>query len=114
METRRLWRMWWSGLLAIVTFAHLLRAVMGVPVTVGTIALPLWISWVIFPLAGMGSLWFARRARGVGARPVPRAPRTGGGGCCHPTSSTTHAPTHVGSSCGIQASGRDVDEEDTE
>lgn len=66
METRRLWLMWWSGLLAAGTFIHLLRTMTGLPVTIGTVAIPLWVSWVIVPIAGGASLWLLRRARGVG------------------------------------------------
>ena len=66
MERRRLWMMWWSGLLAAATFVHLLRTMTGLPVMIGTVAIPLWVSWVIVPVAGVLSLWLVRRARGVG------------------------------------------------
>ena len=66
MEKRRLWMMWWSGLLAAATFVHLMRAMMEVPLRVAAIDVPLWISWLIVPVAGGLSLWLIRRARGIG------------------------------------------------
>lgn len=66
MDSRRLWMMWWSGLLAAATFAHLLRTMTGAAVTIGSAEVPLWVSWVIVPVAGGASLWLVRRARGVG------------------------------------------------
>jgi len=66
MERRRLWMMWWAGLLAAVTFVHLIRTMTGLPVTIGSVAIPLWLSWVIVPVAGFLSLWLVRQARGVG------------------------------------------------
>lgn len=66
MERRGLWLMWWSGLLAAATFVHLLRTMTGVPVTIGAVEVPLWVSWVVVPVAGGASLWLVRKARGVG------------------------------------------------
>ena len=66
MERRRLWKMWWSGVLAAATFAHLLRTMTGLPLIVGSVDVPLWVSWVIVPVAGGASLWLVRAARGVG------------------------------------------------
>ena len=66
MERRRLWMMWWSGLLAAATFVHLFRTMTGVGVTIGSVAIPLWVSWVVVPIAGCCSLWLVRKARGVG------------------------------------------------
>lgn len=66
METRRLWLMWWAGLLALATFGHLLRLLLGWSVVVNGFAVPMWASGVIAPVAGAGSLWLVRRARGVG------------------------------------------------
>ena len=66
MERRRLWQMWWSGLLAAATFVHLGRAMVGVPVTIGSVEIPLWVSYAIVPTAGLFSLWLIRRARGIG------------------------------------------------
>lgn len=66
MERRRLWMMWWSGLLAAATFVHLVRAMTGVPVRVGSMDIPLWASWAIVPVAGTISLWLIRTARGTG------------------------------------------------
>ena len=58
--------MWWSGLLATATFAHLLRTMTGLSVTIGSVAIPLWVSWIIVPVTGLISLWLIRKARGVG------------------------------------------------
>ena len=66
MELRRLWMMWWSGVLAAATFVHLLRTMTGLPVTIGSVLIPLWVSWVIVPVAGVASLWLVRKTRGVG------------------------------------------------
>lgn len=67
MTRRQLWMMWWSGLLAAMTFVHLLRIVTGVPVRIGAFDVPLWPSWIIVPVAGGLSLWLVRTARGVDA-----------------------------------------------
>ena len=66
MGRRQLWLMWWSGLLAAATVVHLLRVMTGIGVMVGATVVPLWVSWVIFPVAGGASLWLIRNARGVG------------------------------------------------
>ncbi len=66
MDRRRLWMMWWSGLLAAATFVHLLRTITGGPVVVGSMAVPLRVSWVIVPVAGGASVWLVRQARGAG------------------------------------------------
>jgi hypothetical protein len=66
MERHRLWKMWWSGALAAATFAHLLRTMTGAAVTIGSAEVPLWVSWVIVPVAGGASLWLVRRACGGG------------------------------------------------
>ena len=66
MERRQLWLMWWSGLFAAATFVHLLRVALGVDVAIGALHIPMWLSWVIFPLAGAVSLGLVRKARGVG------------------------------------------------
>ena len=65
MDPRRLWMMWWSGLLAAAAFVHLLRAMLGMAVTVGTVEIPLRVSWIAGPVAGALSLWLARAGRGV-------------------------------------------------
>jgi len=58
--------MWWSGLLAMATFAHLLRVMTGLSVTIATVVIPLWVSWVIIVVAGSASLWLVRQGRGIG------------------------------------------------
>lgn len=116
MDTRRLWIMWWSGLLAIVAFVHLLRSVLGLSVLIGTVAIPLWVSWVVFPLASGGSLWLARRARRARVQPAYRVSGAWGLGGCRPMSSEEedYGRARTGFYRGIQASVRDVDEEDAE
>jgi len=66
MDRRRLWLMWWSGLLAAACFVHLLRVMVGLPVRFGTWQVPMEVSWIVFPLAGLVSLWLVRKGRGVG------------------------------------------------
>ena len=66
MDRRRMWMMWWSGLLAAATFVHLLRIMTGFSVMIGSLVIPYWVSWIVVPVAGVGSLWLLRRARGVG------------------------------------------------
>ena len=62
METRRLWRMWWSGVFAVAAFVHGLRAMAHIPVTIGTVAVQIWVSWVVFPVAGFIAGWLMRIA----------------------------------------------------
>lgn len=78
METRRLWMMWWSGALGLAAFAHMLRALAGVTLSVGTVSIPVWVSWVVFPAAGIASMWLMRRsleALPIEVVPLPRAQR---------------------------------------
>ena len=49
--------MWWSGLLAAPAFTHLLRTLTGLPVQVETATVPLGVSWRVFPVTGIASLW---------------------------------------------------------
>lgn len=41
-----------SLLLGAVSLAHLLRVLLGVPVTVADRFIPMWVSWVAFLVAG--------------------------------------------------------------
>lgn len=66
MSARRLWMMWWSGLLAAATFVHLIRVMSGASLVVGAVMMPLWMSGVIVAVAGPWSLWLIQRARGIG------------------------------------------------
>ena len=50
METRRVWRMWWSGLFSMAALGHLARAFGHVPVMIGAVRIPVWVSWVVVPL----------------------------------------------------------------
>lgn len=61
----RLWTMWWAGLLAAATFAHLLRLMTGAEVAVNGTVIPAGISVAIVLIAGPLSLWLVRRGRGV-------------------------------------------------
>jgi len=47
----------------IVALGHLYRALRGLPVTIGTTAAPVWISWVAVVVAGGLAIW-ALRGRG--------------------------------------------------
>jgi len=54
-----------ATLLAIVAIAHLVRLVLGIPVTVADKFIPLWVSGVAFVVAGGASvmLWRSGRKR---------------------------------------------------
>ncbi len=41
-----------ATIFAIVTFVHALRLAYGWPVTIGTWAMPIWLSWIAVFLAG--------------------------------------------------------------
>ncbi|HKD48360.1 MAG TPA: hypothetical protein VKB67_11810 [Rhizomicrobium sp.] len=41
-----------GGIFVIVSLAHLLRALMGWPVTIAGWNVPMWLSWVAFVIAG--------------------------------------------------------------
>ena len=62
MNRRVLWRMWWSGVFATAMAVHVLRALSGVPVVVGSVDVPLWVSSVVVLVAGSLSAWL-----GIGA-----------------------------------------------
>ncbi len=62
MDTRRLWMMWWSGVFTVVASVHVVRVVGHLSVVVGAVNLPMWISWVLFPLAGLAAGWLLARA----------------------------------------------------
>jgi hypothetical protein len=42
-----------GAIFALVSLAHLLRAVMGWPVIIAGWAVPMWLSWVAFVAAGV-------------------------------------------------------------
>jgi hypothetical protein len=50
-------------LFALVAAAHLARIVLALPVQIGTIAIPLWISWLGLVVAGSLSAWGFRSTR---------------------------------------------------
>ncbi len=49
--------MWWSGALGIITVVHLGRAIIGVPVTIGTIDVPIWASVMVGLITAAAALW---------------------------------------------------------
>ena len=101
METRRLWRMWWSGAFAVAAFVHLMRALANIPVTIGTVTIPIWVSWMVCPVAGLISGWLMRIALERKQRLPPLPPTTTLGGL-HPKSMGTEEPQHAGQThCGI-------------
>ncbi len=111
METRRLWRMWWSGVFAVAAFIHLMRALANLPVSIGTLAIPIWVSWVVFPLAGVLSGWLMRLAL-ERKEPIPPRPPTMTPGGLHPKSMGKEEPQHVGQTyCGIQAGAADLSDD---
>ena len=113
MDTRRLWRMWWSGVCSVVAVGHLVRTFGQVPVTIGTARIPIWVSWVIVPLAGAAAGWLMRTALEATEPPAPLPPweRLGG---CHPKTVAHEERVGVASlSCGVYVSTYPfVDEED--
>ncbi len=57
-----------SGLLlTLVAIAHLLRLVLGVPVQVDSVAVPMAVSWVGFALPAVLAYWAFRLHRASGA-----------------------------------------------
>ena len=52
-----------SVLLAVVSLAHLLRLIFGVPVTVADRIIPMWVSAVAFVLAGGMAVMLWRSGR---------------------------------------------------
>jgi hypothetical protein len=56
MTAKRYLRMT-AGVFAVVALMHLARIVLGLPVTVGVQAIPMWISWIA--VVGAGLLSFA-------------------------------------------------------
>ena len=49
-----------GAVFAIVALGHGARAVAGIPITIGTTDVPIWVSWVFFAGAGLLSLWALR------------------------------------------------------
>ena len=72
METRRLWMMWWSGVFAMAAFVHLLRALSGVLLVVGTVSIPVGVSWAVVLTGGAAASWLMRLAFTCGASAAPR------------------------------------------
>mgnify|MGYP001578549838 CR=1 FL=1 len=114
METRRLWRMWWSGLFALVSASHLIRSLGGIPVTIGTVSIPLWLSWVVFPIAGAVSGWLmsmALRGGWYASSPSWREAL----GAPHPEASEPPEARSPGQPyCGVHAGYHTVGEDDEE
>ena len=103
METWRLWRMWWSGLFALAAFVHLLRALANVPVAIGMVAIPRWVSWVVVPVAGLMSGWLMRIALKRREQVSSHRPPTMAAGDLHLKSMGKEEPRHAGQTyCEIQ------------
>jgi len=78
--------MWWSGVLGMVTFGHLFRALGGFPVTIGVVHVPVWVSWMVFPVTGFVSAWLIRRSLDMSEPHVPPPPPWNRLGGLHPRS----------------------------
>ncbi len=103
MERRRLWMMWWSGIFTVAALVHVVRAVANMPVTIGTVAIPMWVSWVMFPLAGFIAGGFMNLAVKKKDQVLPQPPTRRGGGF-HPQSAPKEELQHAGrTSSGIQS-----------
>ena len=111
MEKRRLWRMWGSGLLALVTAAHLLRALTGVQVVIGTIRIPVWVSWIVFPVAGFFSGWLMRLAL-EGQEAVSSKSAAEAGGCLQNETNESSEPHVCQERCGVLVGHHLVGEDD--
>jgi hypothetical protein len=99
--------MWWSGVFAVAAFVHLIRALAGFPVTVGMVAIPLWVSWVVGPVAGVMSGWLMWIAVERKPQTPPWPPPMASGG--FPQSVDKEEPRHAGQTyCGIQAGASDL------
>ncbi len=99
MDTRRLWSMWWSGVFALAAGVHLVRTLAHIPVTIGTVAIPMWVSWVVCPIAGVLSAWLARIALEK-QQPTPPRPPTMALGDFHPKAAGKDEPQHAGQTSG--------------
>lgn len=111
METWRLWRMWWSGVFAVAAFVHLMRALANLSVTIGTVAIPMWVSWAVFPIAGFIAGWLTRIALERKPQTPPRPPPMASGGL-HPKSAGKEELQHAGQTyCGIQAGASDLSDD---
>lgn len=112
MDTRRLWRMWWSGIFTVAAFVHLMRGLANIPVTIGTTAIPIWVSWVVFPVTGFMAGWLMRIALARKQQLPPQSPRLASGGS-YPESLGKEEPRHASQAyCGIQAGYHTVGEDD--
>lgn len=111
METRRLWMMWWSGIFAVAAFVHLMRVLANLPITIGTVAIPMWVSWMVCPVAGVVSGWLMRIALEGKPRLPPRPFMMPLGGL-HPKSAEKKDPQPAGQTyCGIQAGAADLSDD---
>ena len=113
MDTRRLWLMWWAGIFAAATIVHLMRALSGASVVIGTISIPLWVSWTVVPLAGCISGWLMRLALEEDKPMCPRPPASASGEP-RPTAKQTEEASQPAEQpyCGIQAGAHAADDDD--
>lgn len=105
MNRRRLWTMWWSGMFTAAAFVHLVRALANMPVTIGTVSIPTWVSWMVFPVAAYIAGWLMNLVFEKSEQTRPQPPTTAFGGL-HPKATGKEEPQEVGY-CGIQAGGPD-------
>ncbi len=49
--------MWWSGALGLIALVHLGRAIVGMPVTIGELLIPRWVSLVVGLVTGAWAAW---------------------------------------------------------
>ena len=57
MDTRRLSMMWWSGALGLLAVVHLGRAITSVPVVIGHVDVPIWVSAAVGLVTAVGASW---------------------------------------------------------
>jgi hypothetical protein len=91
--------------------AHVLRALANLPLAIGTVAVPIWVSWVVFPLAGLAAGWLMRHGLEPEAHgpPLPPWERLGG---CHPATLVRESQDTARPYCSILASYHFVSEDD--
>ena len=73
MEWRRVWNLWWAAVCALVAGLHALRAIEHVPVTLGSMSVPMWLSWTVAAVAAVLSLGSVAASDPLPADPKLRA-----------------------------------------
>lgn len=54
-----------ATLFALVAFAQLTRSILGWPVQIASLSIPVWVSVVAFAVTGSMAIWGFRAARGA-------------------------------------------------